>query len=114
MTQTREEIEAWLKDAEVGIEEDRYQYGCAALLAPALSVIRQLLDQTAWRPIVEAPTDGTEILLTNGKEVIIGWFSRGEWTGGCYGEYSEVSEEIEIDKPTHWMPLPSVPTEDKK
>ncbi len=82
-----------------------------------------------WQPIESAPMDGTWVFMTGGT-IGYGWDGDtdpacvvGQWThdlnaryrekgrwqfawydGGYYGEY---------ENPTHWMPLPSPPTDTK-
>jgi hypothetical protein len=63
--------------------------------------------QAAWRPIAEAPKDGTSIM--------------GYWLGGKHdcaihatkfhnGRWWEPNEDYPQCPPTHWMPLPAAPT----
>jgi hypothetical protein len=64
----------------------------------------------AWMPIGSAPTDGTHVLVTNGKETsVVHWFGNEGWqlSVNQRGEYSEWV----WSRPTHWMPLPKPPVE---
>jgi hypothetical protein len=63
-----------------------------------------------WRPISEAPKDGTRMLFWNGDAVAAGFWCDDEneavaeprWCAdGCYG-----------NGPTHWQPLPAPPRAD--
>lgn len=68
-----------------------------------------------WQPIETIPKDGTHILTYMEKTIVEAWFDNGcsEWvtkdlssTGcGCCGS--------ENDEPTHWMPLPEPPEDNK-
>lgn len=73
-----------------------------------------------WQPIETAPKDGIRILLASDKldyeiggeeierKIVLGFFLFGKWYVAdtcCYN--------IEIICPTHWMPLPELPTEYK-
>lgn len=73
-----------------------------------------------WRPISEAPRDGTLIIVgrnmgnfgfvrgtayyENSGNGIEGWIARG---------FSEPPGELGLAHPTHWMPLPQPPEEEK-
>lgn len=65
-------------------------------------------DPLTWRPIESAPKDGTDVLICKVYDdgsvsdfEIAGWDDELEWHG---------LQDITLDKPTHWMPLPSPPT----
>jgi len=65
----------------------------------------------AWRPISEAPKDGTWILAAedNGPDFTAdvyaaSWISEGYWIAKC-GQYVTQTPE-----PTHWMPLIPIST----
>lgn len=75
-----------------------------------------------WQPIEAAPKDGTNVLLYGQYSgdaefpeyyggIRVGWWD-DYWTCGSYGAYYEVSESIRMN-PTHWMPLPTAPQQDK-
>jgi hypothetical protein len=77
-----------------------------------------------WRPIESAPKDGTNVILTNGKDV-----AEGNWVHdeGGTTEYRDsdgrwISQDDRdgfegwidwlggMPDPTHWMPLPTAPS----
>ena len=70
-----------------------------------------------WRPIAEAPKDGSMVLLTDGKYVDAGFYHDGS---ECYGHRGEAGFFAESDRgslltasnfhATHWMPLPAAPS----
>ena len=70
-----------------------------------------------WRPIEEAPRDGTHVLLTNGADVAEGfWFEDPDRTReSCYSGdpdfegsegWMDIGGGMQPD-PTHYMPLPA-------
>lgn len=62
--------------------------------------------QSGWRPIAEAPKDGTKLLLWATRntmlvptpEVVSGWYANGWW-----------GDESTLSHVTHWQPLPDAP-----
>lgn len=85
-----------------------------------------------WRPIETAPRDGTRILLLLGDHRIesgkwvdaeedgpdsigadAGWLSDSGWTmpGRSFGHFLHRREPMA--PPTHWMPLPEPPEDEK-
>ena len=98
-------------DAETESHDDAMHKALAAINA---------LPGVGWQPIETAPKDGTWVLLTGGlidygwdrdtqPLVVAGQFVGTVWQfawcdGGYYGEY---------ENPTHWMPLPDAPSEEK-
>jgi len=97
------------------------------------SLLTQALDaldaaEAQWRPISEAPRDGTSILLfTKCHGAVEGWFSPGEWSedtpispadySGAVWVCADDAFQIEVEETepmhhgtaTHWMPLPPAP-----
>lgn len=62
-----------------------------------------------WQHIDTAPKDGSEVLLCSAwHQIVIAWFKVGEWHYS-FGRNATWPE----DYPTHWMPLPEPPTEEK-
>jgi uncharacterized protein DUF551 len=67
-----------------------------------------------WKSIEVAPKDGTNILLTNGEEVVTGYW--GSWPQ----PFSQVANTwcshwpVKCGPPTHWMPLPDPPRKDHR
>ena len=76
----------------------------------------------AWQPIETAPKDGTEVLLAVGLRAgipgtcLVGHYMKG---GHCIEDHPPINAGWyfwngcmfdEASKPTHWMPLPEVPT----
>lgn len=108
-----EEAAEWRNAIKRGITEQT-----AALLREAATALRSMPDREAvieecatlpnvpsnWRPIAEAPRDGTSILACHagGNSVWkIRWGLDGKWGMSGYPIFWE---------PTHWQPLPSPPT----
>jgi len=73
------------------------------------------LENVVWQPIETAPRDGTWVVLTDGSAVGVAYWG-GTYFGSdpawvVYAHRSEF-ELCHVDKPTHWMPLPTPPEED--
>lgn len=68
--------------------------------------------ETGWKPIETAPKDGGRILLLFGNTVADGFW----WK--AYDDWSVHPGRHEIpvfqDGPTHWMPLPEAPKQEKQ
>ena len=57
-----------------------------------------------WRPIEDAPKDGTRFIFTNGSVVGVGFYVNGH-------AFAADSWQGERDTtPKYWMPLPVLPT----
>ena len=63
---------------------------------------------SGWRPISEAPKDGSFILTWNGYFYVLGvWVSYSKvWAQACVGKMKP--------QPTHFMPLPAPPQTEEK
>ena len=65
-----------------------------------------------WQPIETAPKDGTNILLTNGRQGVCGYW--GEWRQSAFLRQRDnwcsywLVQECGT-QPTHWMSLPEPP-----
>lgn len=65
-------------------------------------------DAGGWRPIAEAPTDGTPIIGWNGRVMLVAWGGQRppKWReGSAFGPAAWI-------KPTHWRPLPEPPPQE--
>lgn len=60
-----------------------------------------------WRPIEDAPKDGTRFLFTNGTMVGI-----GHYVGGIAFAADSWQGERNTE-PKYWMPIPTIPQEAK-
>lgn len=58
-----------------------------------------------WQPIETAPKDKSDVLLYDGDEITIGYHS----TFGGWMDKTDPEDRWDF-RPTHWMPLPSLPT----
>lgn len=67
------------------------------------SDVQKILTAHQWQPIETAPKDGTSILLYGGDWIFEGRFSDGGWVHAYEND----------DTPTHWMPLPQLPGDEK-
>jgi hypothetical protein len=63
---------------------------------------------TEWQPIETAPKDGTLVDLWSGLHG--NRWTDYSWAAGRWWRYSFGYEPFEFN-PTHWMPIPSPPTE---
>jgi hypothetical protein len=82
---TQYEVESWLLN-----------YG-----ETALRELAAMREHVAWRPIDEAPKNGTEIIATNQAS--------GVYIGAFYGPTFLTSLGHCRREPTHWQPLPEPP-----
>lgn len=73
-----------------------------------------MLKATHWRPIRTAPKDGTLVLLSDGKDVWLGWWDETNggliykypgWTDGRPDHWGE--QTTRVLEPTHWQPKPA-------
>jgi hypothetical protein len=80
---------------------------------PNLQNVVQHLPAPQWRPISEAPKDGTNILGSSGGKIpfVMAWDDGEEiWvTFNCHYEYTVAKYGGKPWTPTHWMPLPAPP-----
>lgn len=63
-----------------------------------------------WQPIETAPTDGTMILLSDGKHFAAGKWEHKWWAAfGCSAWDRNTSIDSHdgpvLEKPTHWAPM---------
>jgi hypothetical protein len=92
----------------------------SGILCDMADELDSLRAATEWRPISEAPKDGTEVLV---------FINRSKFNGGLtvgIGRYSPISEGCRKvwfvnnshcssdPEPTHWMPKPAGPKGDAK
>lgn len=61
--------------------------------------------ENPWRPMNEAPRDGTRVVGATEYGAVIVWFDEDGW-------YSDFSAFPMRPGPTHWMPLPPIPSGD--
>lgn len=71
-----------------------------------------------WMPIETAPQDGTDVLVgydhASAWIVHIAWYEQKSLTWWSYVRNSITQESLEDDyQPTHWMPLPAPPSQEK-
>ncbi|WP_324695432.1 DUF551 domain-containing protein [Novosphingobium sp. RL4] len=72
-----------------------------------------------WQPIETAPKDGSGIIVIDMTaplpEAGQAWFKHGVWTAVCpdgaIALEAEVYRAMAWPTPTHWMPLPSAPSQ---
>lgn len=72
----------------------------------ALRAALAAADAQGWRPISEAPRDGTPVLGYHPK---YGWAGTIRWDDGDWEVGNEQWEFNRPVQPTHWMPLPPPP-----
>jgi len=103
---------AWHKvcDALDYADPDWMMYGPEGADAASVLIRKLATPASAWRPIAEAPRDGTRVLLSYDNEMHIGGCASTDkyWRIG-YDAYGYIEEFYA----SHWMPLPAPPTSTK-
>lgn len=69
-----------------------------------------------WRPIETAPKDGTYLILVDCDLVTIGkWMNSDALRDESWVGFDSIQSlhKTCVIAPTHWMPLPEPPTEDR-
>lgn len=66
-------------------------------------------DDVKWQPIETAPRGNTDFLGFDGNTIAITWEGWADENGPVY-----VREDWVGWRPTHWMPLPPFPKEERK
>lgn len=77
--------------------------------------VRALLSLLEWRPISEAPKDGTRMLFSDaqGNVGICWWEPENEGARKPAGWISDACIDFGgFERPSHFLPLPAAPTED--
>ncbi len=92
----RKHIEA-IADAIYSEARDHTEWTSGVRLA--LNSARAACDESQWRGMDSAPTDGTTVLLWCVAYAEIGYYGRRGW---------RTDEGISLF-PSHWMPLPAAP-----
>jgi hypothetical protein len=64
--------------------------------------------EMGWQPIETAPKDGTNVLVGHERAVFSGWWS--ESAGGWVDGSTDMYEDLIVYHPTHWQPLPPLPS----
>lgn len=68
-----------------------------------------------WKPISEAPKDGTNILVVWLSEFhcpIVAHWNNGKWSDHKIGWKQTFNDLEKHTEPTHWKPLPTPPKQD--
>lgn len=101
---------------------DDYDEGYADGLNEALAVLRKygfgvdMAPEPEWRPIKDAPKDGSTFLAITRVGTSRQWVSQCKWVGPD-ARYPTANLDwfMGVDgwpQPTHWMPLPNPPKEE--
>lgn len=97
----------------VGIDPERWDNdACPNNSDMVKEIIAEL--QKPWRPIEEAPKDGTGLLFMTKEGIVVEgcWdsgFSMWQWNYLDIATHDLGCQTIEVEA-THWMPLPAPPT----
>lgn len=111
MTLTTEEVAGWLRaegkriyNSLIDQHGDRFASDCARKWHDRAAQV----DAMGWRPIEEAPKDGTSILIYSWHgQYVVSWDADELWwyvDDNKHGPYP-----LRGDVPTHFMPLPQPP-----
>lgn len=112
-----------MTDTQKALEALSRMYGYAddvfddAAVREDFETIRAALEAKAvdvgWKLIETAPRDGTDVLITDGKDYAVAYFNGEQWRD--VGDIGWAGIDIDYpdeDQPTHWMPLPKPPTKE--
>lgn len=82
---------------------------CVDMLSmDATTAIEQLLQRLRWIPLTEKTPDLMHsVLVTDGKDVGVGWMFENKITGDAH--WATPLADMEGDDVTHWMELPDPP-----
>lgn len=69
------------------------------------------LSSQGWQPIETAPKDGTPVLVWDGSDAMVSYWSN---VTGLDGDGEWHTWALCAEQPTHWMPLPQPPKEGPK
>ena len=62
------------------------------------------MSDAKWKPIATAPQDGTWMLVSDGREVgVVYWSAFGHWISNHAFD--------DVEEPVWWMPFPAAPLE---
>lgn len=102
---TQDELVEKMIDAYHQVEPNA-EYARFQAMQAALAVAQQEL-KPQWRPISEAPKDGSEVLVGSQGCVELARWADG-WHGGRWETAYRCADEgvITVDYPTRYMPLP--------
>lgn len=79
----------------------------AIKLAIADQAIRAHILQSAWRPIGEAPKDGSTIIVRSGNWIVTAhWHRHQQCWASCGPSYDRLPAD---EQPTDWQPIPPLP-----
>lgn len=70
-------------------------------------------EMSEWQPIETAPKDGTRIVLATSDTAYAGRWAESQYIGMWWMSGDYVAAFSKMNPPTHWMPLPQPPKEDK-
>lgn len=115
-----ERIEQRLTDAGLGMQDDPQSIAKLTLkeITDAVMALRQLLEERKWRPIEEAPKDGSWFEAFYPKESPVPLaesFKPARWVEGFFdgkGGFLDIAEHEEFEQPTRWRLLPTPPQEE--
>lgn len=121
LTQASEQLSKWSRSGLVVYDEIDNSVCCCDTVEQAELIIDRV-NSYRWEPIDTAPTDGTEVLVTDGVTVSTAVYRKSNVLNYApffcksidgnpinFGRDWEQEWEY-IYEPTHWMPLPEQPS----
>ena len=93
------------------IEEKHY---CDSAPMREAADILEKLSEPKWIPVTEQlPEDETYVLISFKRNMAVAYRKVGRWHVMCGGGWKTTVSLLE-QQPTHWMPLPEPPEEEKE